>query len=725
MLLDDYGYCELEFPEYCVSWMKYIFQLVRESGVPLSLEASPSSLEELARRGYDNFIEEIRELAEKGLLEIVNGTYSLPYLTLIGYESNIMQFAEGLKIFKKLLGTAPKVYLATEFALHPQLPQILAKLGYELAVARARLNGTPPQVDEEAVLWNAPDGSSITAIPQYESVPIGESYSGRFYLQLPSMISKAAKSKLSLVIFENYEDAIYPVAKFESFAKAWKEGILPIEMGTFQRILGKLKPSQRMFRPSWEEYRMYLLKTPSDLLLEGKLAEHALLAAEAIQAFASLLGISIDAVDSLNHLWRQLMRAQHHDAYVVPYCKQGDYMGSRARVYGEYQGPTGTIDAYTKSMQLFTHVREGSLGIVRRALLRIAQKSLQLKPDNIAVFNPLAWDAEVRFRIVTDREDIRSIEGPAGARPIKLARQGKLTIIEARYPLKAPSAAALKLRSKPAPELAKASGNELETSNLQIQARKRQINISTKTGAHTLKIEGIDFIPSSTQSHRICAEARGKEYKAILWGPEGVLELQLKISSDTTLEISKKEDSAVYADYPFGVEKIEKSSNFTYYVTIQSEEGALQMVCPSAMYVEAKKSLIRIPLRAGVHRIWILPAGNNPLLWLKSVFTLLAPSSIAITGAEGEGRENAVQPIKFRGTACITSIKPHRKGILLRAVNYSHQPGELDVETPLGPCEASLLSPDGAKEIRSINMPMRLKPWEITTLGVHILSKSG
>jgi len=286
--------------------------------------------------GYDDFIEEIRELAEKGLLEIVNGTYSLPYLTLIGYESNIMQFAEGLKIFKKLLGTAPKVYLATEFALHPQLPQILAKLGYELAVARARLNGTPPQVDEEAVLWNAPDGSSITTIPQYESVPIGESYSGRFYLQLPSMISKAAKSKLSLVIFENYEDAIYPVAKFESFAKAWKEGILPVEMSTFQRILGKLKPSQRMFRPSWEEYRMYLLKTPPDLLLEGKLAEHVLLAAEAIQAFASLLGISIDAVDSLNHLWRQLMRAQHHDAYVVPYCKQGDYMGSRAKVYGEY-----------------------------------------------------------------------------------------------------------------------------------------------------------------------------------------------------------------------------------------------------------------------------------------------------------------------------------------------------------------------------------------------------
>jgi len=32
MLLDDYGYCELEFPEYCVSWMKYIFQLIRESG---------------------------------------------------------------------------------------------------------------------------------------------------------------------------------------------------------------------------------------------------------------------------------------------------------------------------------------------------------------------------------------------------------------------------------------------------------------------------------------------------------------------------------------------------------------------------------------------------------------------------------------------------------------------------------------------------------------------
>ena len=85
-------------------------------------------------------------------------------LGIFSSEQLLMEFNRGLAIYEEILGTRPYIYGRRKFGLHPQLPQVLQKLGY-IGALHQSLDGTRcPESYHGAIAWQSIDGTSLTAL---------------------------------------------------------------------------------------------------------------------------------------------------------------------------------------------------------------------------------------------------------------------------------------------------------------------------------------------------------------------------------------------------------------------------------------------------------------------------------------------------------------------------------------------------------------------------------
>lgn len=97
------------------------------------------------------------------------GSYGQPYFTFVSEESGIRQMLYGTRAIKEHLGYDNAIYIYSEHETMPQLPQILAGMGYRGAFFRTHMGygGDGPSIDADWVRWIGPDGSGIRAVPAY------------------------------------------------------------------------------------------------------------------------------------------------------------------------------------------------------------------------------------------------------------------------------------------------------------------------------------------------------------------------------------------------------------------------------------------------------------------------------------------------------------------------------------------------------------------------------
>lgn len=100
------------------------------------------------------------------------GSYGQPYFTFISEESGIRQMFYGTRAIKEHLGYTNDIYIYSEHETMPQLPQILAGMGYRGAIFRTHMQygGDGPALDADWVLWTGLDGSAIRSIPAYSGL---------------------------------------------------------------------------------------------------------------------------------------------------------------------------------------------------------------------------------------------------------------------------------------------------------------------------------------------------------------------------------------------------------------------------------------------------------------------------------------------------------------------------------------------------------------------------
>ncbi len=97
------------------------------------------------------------------------GSYGQPYFTFISEESGIRQLFYGTRSIKEHFGYDNTIYMYSEHETMPQLPQVLAGMGYEGAIFRTHMTygGDGPYKDADLVNWTGPDGSRILSVPAY------------------------------------------------------------------------------------------------------------------------------------------------------------------------------------------------------------------------------------------------------------------------------------------------------------------------------------------------------------------------------------------------------------------------------------------------------------------------------------------------------------------------------------------------------------------------------
>jgi hypothetical protein len=112
-------------------------------------------------------IAELAAWVRQGRIEICDSTYDSPYLFLFPGESQIRQLQYGRAAFRQVLGIEAKYLAMNEAAFHPQLAQILRLSGYTGVLLMTPWGhwGYSPSADEHRIWWEAPDGTSIDAIP--------------------------------------------------------------------------------------------------------------------------------------------------------------------------------------------------------------------------------------------------------------------------------------------------------------------------------------------------------------------------------------------------------------------------------------------------------------------------------------------------------------------------------------------------------------------------------
>lgn len=271
-------------------------------------------------------LEWIRASLNAKQIEIWGGTYTQPYGHMLGHESNVRQRVSGVRCFERLLGERPSVFAEEEFDMFPQLPQLLVQLGYRAALLFPQHTWHTPTIPEECepvILWQSPDGSSIPAVP----------YSRRCLMRgIPTALERLQDPLMQ------EEDALL-ITWLEVLDKPnwmWRtEFVLPYLHALLNNPQGiEVAPTRLLeyvqARGDGAPARGYALNDTFHGISVGKngdalpalwrRAEDALLAAEHLAAWCSLLGRPYPQFDSypewqLGEAWRMLMQAQGHDAY--------------------------------------------------------------------------------------------------------------------------------------------------------------------------------------------------------------------------------------------------------------------------------------------------------------------------------------------------------------------------------------------------------------------------
>ncbi len=107
----------------------------------------------------------LRQAVADGWADVAGGTYSEAEDPLLPLESLLWQFRRGCEVYRLHLDDRNvETFARRRFGLHPQLPQIAKRFGFQYALHVGFDAGRFPIRSETKRLWESPDGSSLESL---------------------------------------------------------------------------------------------------------------------------------------------------------------------------------------------------------------------------------------------------------------------------------------------------------------------------------------------------------------------------------------------------------------------------------------------------------------------------------------------------------------------------------------------------------------------------------
>jgi len=273
----------------------------------------------------------LRQCIQMGKVEMVNGTYSQPFLQIVGNESCIRQFYEGLISIESVTNQQVTSYASQEPAFCIQLPQILNGFGFSLVLLRTHWAafGSDPSFDSDMVEWQGPDYSTIRTIPRYSTQDysrlIGDPFHrgilngglspsifGKFHEEeIRNFRTRSFAQKISTPLLSQFVDVFESPTPIAGLGK-----LKTITLKNYARIIGIHEyPTLHLEQDDLTQTLPWGLQ--ADILPRSWAeAERMLLMAEQVDAHQWWEKQDSSREETIRLGWRKLLLSQHHDMLV-------------------------------------------------------------------------------------------------------------------------------------------------------------------------------------------------------------------------------------------------------------------------------------------------------------------------------------------------------------------------------------------------------------------------
>lgn len=295
------------------------------------LEFGGHSFEAVQQEDPEFVQQKLRPLVSQGRIEILGGTYTEPYAQIVGWQSNIRQFTEGLAIMRDVLGQKVDAFIAEEIFFHPQVPQLLRLFGLKYASFNGQNNGSLPFLDQPLIGWEGLDGTVISTIPHNH----WDIYSVEQNKPLTSHVDAEARTQNALLTI--WAEIWPPGLDWGASYQPYDEGIESLHaagvgsLGLSAYMHARCRPGAKLPRYryhmddvtllfGWPENKDTLWAKIGGwgyegdaLLKQTRELEHQLDAAEQLLSLAPDPGRAAEFRD----LWKKFLLTENHDCFIV------------------------------------------------------------------------------------------------------------------------------------------------------------------------------------------------------------------------------------------------------------------------------------------------------------------------------------------------------------------------------------------------------------------------
>ena len=320
---------------------------------------------------------ELRDAIAAGQIEVVGASYGQPYGLFHGGESNVRQRIYGVRAVLRVLKTRPRTFWEEEFDFFPQLPQMLAGVGFQYASLYFQWTWHTPEVPWEkipAIWWEGQDGTRILTASRNKlnlhQWP--EDFAALLASSTPrEMPVPGIVQWLELMPSPDWmcrAEVMLPQLRALMDNPAFE-----VRFATLSEYLDAARPVAEPRRYTMADvfHGMSLGKNGDLFRRLSRSTEQAALSAESLSALLGLFGRPYAQWDvyptwELEEAWRELLSAQHHDN-------------------DECEGLCGHVGlrSYERSLAITGHILERSL--------RLLAQRASGPPGRVVVYNPLGW----------------------------------------------------------------------------------------------------------------------------------------------------------------------------------------------------------------------------------------------------------------------------------------------------------------------------------------------
>lgn len=322
------------YPDWQTQFM--VDELRKNPDWKINLEIEPETWDSVRvydEKAYLNFKNALTDPFFKDRIEFVNPAYSQGYLYNTSGESMIRQFEYGIK---KMREHFPSVEFTTYSSEEPcftsALPQILKSFGFKYASLKnpnTCWGGYTRAFGGELVNWVGPDGSVIKTVPRYacEELEEGSTWQTKAWANSEDYIQACFKYGIGNPVGMTLQDAAWDGGPWLGVAeRTYSPSVYTTWTNYFERIA--IKNAKEDWRFSQEDMLVSLMwgsQVLQRIAQQVRVSENKIATAEKLAALSSAYKPFAWPAGDFEEAWRNLLLAQHHDCWIVPYNgRKGD-----------------------------------------------------------------------------------------------------------------------------------------------------------------------------------------------------------------------------------------------------------------------------------------------------------------------------------------------------------------------------------------------------------------